>query len=98
MTAKELKARMDAGTAPTILDVRERSEAAESRIAGSILIPLGELPRRLDELDRDRELVVHCKSGARSARAVAMLREKGYAKAVNLSGGILSWLSEIGRS
>ncbi|HYT65887.1 MAG TPA: molybdopterin-synthase adenylyltransferase MoeB [Vicinamibacterales bacterium] len=95
MTARELKARIDAGRVPVILDVREPAEAAESRIPGSLLIPLGELPRRLDEIDPSREIVVHCRSGARSARAVTLLRGKGYTRAVNLSGGILSWLNEI---
>jgi adenylyltransferase/sulfurtransferase len=97
MTVKELKARMDAGNTPMILDVREPSEASACRLAGSVLIPLGELPRRLDELDPAKEIVVHCKSGARSARAVALLREKGFTRAVNLSGGISRWLNEIGK-
>jgi adenylyltransferase/sulfurtransferase len=95
LTPRELKARIDAGTAPTILDVREPFEAAICAIAGAHLIPLGELERRLDELDRASEIVVHCKSGARSSRAVAILREKGFAGAVNLSGGILRWINEI---
>lgn len=95
MTATELKARIDAGTAPVILDVREPSEHAESRIEGSILIPLGELPHRLEELDPSREIVVHCKSGGRSAHAVALLRQKGFDRSVNLTGGITSWLSEL---
>jgi adenylyltransferase/sulfurtransferase len=95
MTAAELKARVDAGTAPVILDVREPSEHAESRIDGSILIPLGELPQRLAELDPSRELVVHCKAGGRSARAVTLLRQKGFDRAVNLTGGITSWLNEL---
>ena len=95
MTVKELKARIDAGTAPVILDVREPSEAAICRLPGSVLIPLGELPRRLGEIDRDAQVVVHCKSGGRSTRAVAMLHERGFANAVNLSGGILRWINEI---
>ena len=95
MTAAALKARIDAGNAPLILDVREPSEAAICRLPGSILIPLGELPRRLNELDPAAEIVVHCKSGGRSARAVALLREKGFTGAVNLSGGILNWIKEI---
>jgi adenylyltransferase/sulfurtransferase len=98
ITAAELKARIDAGTAPAILDVREPSEAAVERIEGSVLIPLGELPRRLAELDASREVVVHCRSGARSAQAVTLLREKGFGRAVSLSGGILSWIKEIGKS
>ena len=95
---RELKARIDAGRAPVILDVREPSEAAICRLPGSRLIPLGELPRRLGELDPSAEIVVHCKSGGRSARAVALLREKGFTRASNLTGGILSWINEIDQS
>jgi adenylyltransferase/sulfurtransferase len=95
MSVSELKARIDAGNAPVILDVREPHEAAICRIAGSRLIPLGELPRRLDELDRRFHIVVHCKSGGRSAAAVRMLQDAGFAHATNLSGGILQWINEI---
>jgi adenylyltransferase/sulfurtransferase len=95
LTPRELKARMDAGTAPAIVDVREPFEAAICAIPGARLIPLGELERRLNELDPASEIVVHCKSGARSGRAVAILREKGFGGAVNLTGGILRWISEI---
>jgi sulfur-carrier protein adenylyltransferase/sulfurtransferase len=95
MTVKQLKSRIDQGAAPVILDVREESEAAICRLPGSVLIPLGELPRRLEELDPSAEIAVHCKSGARSARAVALLREKGFHRAVNITGGILSWINEI---
>jgi adenylyltransferase/sulfurtransferase len=95
MTAGELKARIDAGTAPVILDVREPFEAAICCIPGARLIPLGELAQRLDELDPADEIVVHCKSGARSARAVGLLRDHGFAGAVNLTGGILQWINEI---
>jgi sulfur-carrier protein adenylyltransferase/sulfurtransferase len=95
MTPSELKARMDAGNAPIILDVREPHEVAICRISGSRLIPLGELPERLGELDSTKEIVVHCKSGGRSAKAVAILRQAGAANAVNLNGGILRWINEI---
>ena len=91
----DLKRRMDSGTAPFILDVRERVEAAICKLPGSVLIALGELPRRLGELDPAGEIVVHCKSGSRSARAVALLREKGFGRTSNLTGGILSWINEI---
>ena len=75
--------------------MREPSEAAICGIPGARLIPLGELRRRLDELDRAAEIVVHCKSGARSARATGLLRDHGFARAVNLAGGILRWINEI---
>jgi adenylyltransferase/sulfurtransferase len=94
LTVRELKARIDAGTAPVILDVREPVEAAICRIPGARLIPLGDLPARLHELDRDVPIVVYCKSGGRSARAVRLLRQSGLG-GVNLSGGILSWINEI---
>jgi sulfur-carrier protein adenylyltransferase/sulfurtransferase len=95
MTPLELKARIDAGNAPVILDVREAHEVAICRIRGSRTIPLGQLPHRLTELDPRTEVVVHCKSGARSAKAVAMLREAGFTNAKNLAGGILRWINEI---
>ena len=98
MTVTDLKRRMDAGDAPFILDVREPSEAAICSIPGSRLIPLGELPRRLGELDPAAEIVVHCKSGGRSARAVSLLLDKGFAHPSNLTGGILSWINEIDQS
>ena len=78
-----------------ILDVREPVEAKICSIPGAVLIPLGELPRRLNELNPSDEIVVHCKSGGRSARAVTLLREKGFSRAANLSGGILNWINEI---
>jgi sulfur-carrier protein adenylyltransferase/sulfurtransferase len=95
MTVQQLRARMEAGTAPLILDVREPFEAAICSLPGAVLIPLGELPRRLGELDPNADIVVHCKSGGRSARAVELLREKGFTRAANLSGGILNWIKEI---
>jgi adenylyltransferase/sulfurtransferase len=95
MTPLQLKARLDAGNAPVILDVREPYEVATCRIAGSKTIPLGELPRRLGELDPADEIVVHCRSGGRSAKAVGILREAGYSRATNLSGGILRWIKDI---
>ena len=95
MTVHELKARIDAGTAPMVLDVREPFEFAICSIPGARLIPLGELLQRLDELDPGAEMVVQCKSGRRSANAVGMLRERGFDRAVNLTGGILNWINEI---
>jgi sulfur-carrier protein adenylyltransferase/sulfurtransferase len=95
LSVRELKARIDAGWLPIVLDVREPAEAAICGLPGARLIPLGELARRLDELDRSCDIVVHCKSGVRSARAAAMLREKGFTRVSNLTGGILSWINEI---
>src|SRR4051812_17891739 len=95
LTPAALKARIDAGTAPVILDVREAFENAICRVPGARLIPLGELEARLGELDPAKEVVVHCKSGGRSQRAVALLRERGYTGAINLTGGILAWINDI---
>ena len=94
MTVTELKARIDAGSAPDIIDVREPSESAINRIPCARLIPLGQLERRLGELDRSREIVLQCKSGVRSAHATALLRRHGF-DARNLAGGILAWIDQV---
>ncbi|HXG57211.1 MAG TPA: rhodanese-like domain-containing protein, partial [Vicinamibacterales bacterium] len=70
-------------------------EHAICRIPGARLIPSGELTRRLGELDPAAEVIVHCKTGGRSSRAVAMLREQGFQHARNLTGGVLAWVTEI---
>lgn len=79
---------------PYLLDVREPSEASLCRLENSVLIPLGELERRIDEIPSDREIVVYCKSGVRSARAVETLKARR-PSARNLSGGILAWIDRI---
>ena len=78
-----------------ILDVREPHEYEICRIPNSKLIPLNELPTRVQELDRSWNIVVHCRSGARSAKAVKLLREAGFDKIKNLKGGILAWSDEV---
>lgn len=95
ISVEELKAKIDRKERIVILDVREKNEHEFCRIPGSTLIPLGELPKRLSELDPQSELVVHCRSGGRSAQAVSFLRGKGFAKAVNVAGGILAWSNRI---
>ena len=95
ITATELKQRLDQGDDLQIIDVREQHEFEIGRIPNSNLIPLGEVLNRMDEIDPNRETVVHCKMGGRSARAVALLREHGYPQVANLSGGILAWINEI---
>ncbi len=95
ITADELKAQIDSGAAPFILDVREPNEYQICRIEGSTLIPLGEVAARSAELDRSREMVVHCKMGGRSAKAVALLQERGFTRVRNLKGGILSWIDNV---
>jgi molybdopterin/thiamine biosynthesis adenylyltransferase/rhodanese-related sulfurtransferase len=94
-TPEELKKRLDRGEAVFILDVRNPEEYQICRIPGSTLIPLPSLAQRVGELDRGREMVVHCKSGMRSQKAIAFLREQGFTKLVNLKGGILAWADKV---
>ena len=91
---EELKRRLDANEDIFVLDVREPHEYQIVNIKGH-LIPLGELPTRIHELDSSRELVVHCKSGMRSAKAVDFLRKAGFKHATNLTGGILAWADRV---
>lgn len=91
---EELKRRLDAGDDIYVLDVREPHEYQICNIGGH-LIPLGDLPKRVHELDSSREIVVHCKSGGRSAKAVEFLRKSGFKRASNLTGGILAWATKI---
>jgi adenylyltransferase/sulfurtransferase len=95
ISAPELKAMLDRGPRPFILDVRNPEEIAICRIAGSTVIPLAELSNRLGELDPTSPMVVHCKSGVRSAKAIALLRSAGFSKLKNLKGGILAWAQEV---
>jgi molybdopterin/thiamine biosynthesis adenylyltransferase/rhodanese-related sulfurtransferase len=94
MTPRELKTRLDRGDDLFILDVREPHEYQICHLNGH-LIPLGELPRRVHELDSSREIVAHCRSGKRSAEAVDFLRKAGFRKIHNLTGGILAWSSDV---
>jgi adenylyltransferase/sulfurtransferase len=91
---EELKRRLDAQEDIFVLDVREPHEYQIVNIKGH-LIPLGDLPTRIHELDSSREIVVHCKSGMRSAKAVDFLRKSGFKHATNLTGGILAWADRI---
>ena len=92
---QELKRRIDAKEDFYLLDVREPNEFKIGRIPGSTLIPLGEVPQRVNEIPRDKEIVVHCKMGGRSAKAAAFLRQQGYKNVKNLKGGILDWSDKI---
>ena len=91
---RELKSRLDRGDDLFILDVREPHEYQICNLRGH-LIPLGELSRRVNELDSSREIVAHCRSGKRSAEAVEFLRSAGFRKVLNLKGGILAWSDEV---
>ena len=95
ISVEQLKLELDGDDDLFLLDVREPEEFQICRIPGSTLIPLSELPSRLVELEGRSEMVVHCKSGVRSAKAVKLLREAGFKKAKNLSGGILRWIDVV---
>jgi molybdopterin/thiamine biosynthesis adenylyltransferase/rhodanese-related sulfurtransferase len=97
ITPRDLKSRLDRGDDLFILDVREPHEYQICNLGGQ-LIPLGELSRRVNELDSSREIVAHCRSGKRSAEAVEFLRSAGFRKVLNLKGGILAWSDEVDAS
>ena len=97
ISAKALNDRITHGPAVVIVDVRNPDEFQLSRIEGSILIPLSELPQRLSELNQDAEIVVYCKMGGRSNQAMNLLKSNGFNKVMSLSGGILAWKAERDR-
>jgi len=94
ISVEELKRRQDAGEDLFILDVREPHEYQICNLNG-YLIPLNDLPKRVNELDSSREIVAHCRSGMRSAKAVEFLRQAGFTKVKNLTGGVLAWAEKI---
>ena len=90
-----VKARSDSGEDFQLIDVREPHEYQICRIPQARLIPLGELPKRLHEIDRSRPIVVHCKTGGRSAKAADLLRRNGFTNVLNMTGGILAWSNKV---
>jgi molybdopterin/thiamine biosynthesis adenylyltransferase/rhodanese-related sulfurtransferase len=94
MTVEELKQQLDSKKDLFILDVREPHEYQICNLNG-YLIPLGDLPKRVHELDSSRDIVAHCRSGVRSGKAVTFLRQAGFKKVHNLTGGILAWADKI---
>ncbi len=92
ITIEELKERMEKGEKLNLIDVREEYEFDEFNI-GATLIPLGELPDRLEEIEawKDQEILIHCRSGARSGRAKDYLISEGYSNVRNVLGGMLAW-------
>jgi rhodanese-related sulfurtransferase len=92
ITIEELKERIDKGEALHLFDVREEYEFDEFNI-GATLIPLGELPDRLDEIShlKNEEILIHCRSGARSGRAKDYLTAEGYTNVRNVLGGMMAW-------
>lgn len=95
ISVEELKEKRDRGDSFLLLDVREPRETAISDLPGSVKIPLGTLPRSLERLKKEDEIVVYCRSGARSGQAVQFLRQNGFTKAKNLAGGINRWAEAI---
>ena len=91
----EVKQKIDRGDKFVLIDVREPHEYQICRIPTSVLIPLGDLPKRLNELDKNAEIVAHCKSGVRSGKATNLLRENGFKNVRNMKGGILAWSDKV---
>ena len=96
ITATELKQRLDNGEDIQIVDVRESFEVAIAKIPDTVHIPLGEVVNRMAEIDPNRETVVHCKGGVRSAKAIEALKRSGFTgNLINLKGGIMAWSNEV---
>jgi rhodanese-related sulfurtransferase len=97
ISPRELHARLSAGAAPLVLDVREAWELELARLPGTVDIPMNEVSQRLAELPRDQDIVVLCKAGGRSLQVAAYLMRQGY-RAANLTGGIIGWAREVDAS
>lgn len=95
ITAQELKTMMDKKDKFTLVDVREPHEYQIAKIPGARLIPLGEISQRANELDTADDIVVHCRSGARSAKAITQLQQMGFKRLRNLKGGVLAWSRDV---
>jgi len=96
ITATELKKRMDAGEDIQLIDVRQPDEYAFAKIEGAKLIPLGDIVNKMGEIDENRETIVQCKAGGRSAQAIQMLQRAGFkGELKNLRGGITAWSDEV---
>lgn len=95
ITPADLKARLDSGDSVFVLDVREPHEYEIAKIPGTKLIPLGSLPQHVHELDATADIVVHCKSGVRSGKAQRLLKDMGFSRVTNLTGGILRWSADV---
>jgi adenylyltransferase/sulfurtransferase len=98
ITAAELKALMDAGEQFHLVDVREPAEWEIVRIPGAVLIPKNDLPAQLASLPQDRPVIAYCKTGVRSAEALALLKNAGFADAKHVQGGVTAWAMQVDRS
>lgn len=95
ITAKELKASVDAGNQIVLIDVRENNEYEMANMGG-VLIPMSEIQQRYNEIPKEGEVVVHCRSGMRSANVIAFLEQQhGYTNLANLEGGIIAWAADV---
>lgn len=94
ISVEDLKELRDEGADFVLVDVREPHEVEICELGGKV-IPLGQLAGRVGELDKDAHVVVHCKSGGRSAKAVEFLRANGFENSWNVNGGILAWIERI---
>jgi adenylyltransferase/sulfurtransferase len=96
ITATELKQRLDSDAEIQLIDVRQPDEHDFAKIEGAKLIPLGDVVKRMNELDESRETVIHCKMGGRSAKAIEVLQKAGFKGDLkNLKGGITAWSNEV---
>ncbi|MFC6553095.1 rhodanese-like domain-containing protein [Cohnella cellulosilytica] len=91
ISVEELKARLDAGETPHMIDVREEEEVTQGMIAGALHLPLGQVPQQLEAIPKHGEVILVCRSGARSDRACQYLASLGYEGVTNLVGGMLAW-------
>ncbi len=99
ITATELKSLMDKSDELQLIDVRQPDEHDFAKINGAKLIPLGDIVKRMDEIDQTRETVIHCKAGGRSAKAIEALQQAGFKGDLkNLRGGITAWSDEVDRN
>lgn len=94
ITAKEVLAKLDGGEKLHLIDVREDDEVAQGKVPGVQHIPLGEVPARLDELDKNKQYIMICRSGGRSGNACNFLQEQGY-DVMNMTGGMLDWEGDV---
>ena len=91
----DVKRKLDAGENFTLIDVREPHEYQIASIPGAKLVPLGEFPKHLGEFDTEADIVIHCKSGMRSAKACGIMRQAGFKHVRNMKGGILAWSDQV---
>src|SRR4051812_24999833 len=98
ITASELKVMQDRGDSFLLVDVREPAEWEIVRIPGAVLIPKGDLPAKLAELPQDKPIVTYCKTGVRSAEALALLKQAGFSDAKHVQGGVTAWATQVDKS